>query len=146
MPHATVVYVKTTDTSMRNQIWGLKVAIYLPDWVKYRDMHNSFPKPIAEFSIHFFPWIKKFRFTHHFLDSFADNLKWCTFSPQADLRTTMHGQNIIYRDKRFSKVFPLRNHYLQGMWAFGQREGMMYQMKMSINSTHQYEYRVFCDP
>ena len=55
----------TTDTSTRDQKWGLKVAIYVPGWEKYHDMHNYLPKLMAEFSNRFFLffiWLTSFVF------------------------------------------------------------------------------------
>ena len=56
----------TTDTSTRDQKWGLKVAIYVPGWEKYRDMHNYLLKLMAEFSncfiFLFFIWLTSFVF------------------------------------------------------------------------------------
>ena len=48
---------RTTDTSTRDQKWGLKFAIYVPGWGKHHDIHNYLPKPIAEFSNRFSPFL-----------------------------------------------------------------------------------------
>ena len=119
---------RTTDTSTRDQKWGLKFAIYVPGWGKHHDIYNYLPKPIAEFRNRFSPFLFDWRvsFSTSFPKITRRQLKVMHLFPSGWQAHNHAWADIICKEKRSSKGSPLRNHYFQGIWALNQREGRRY--------------------
>ena len=56
-------------------------------------------------------------------------------------RISFAGKNAVLRDYLWENII----FKVCGLFAKG-KEGDIYQMMMLKNCTHQYEYKVFCDP
>ena len=123
--------LRTNDSSMRGQKWGLRAAIYVPGWEKYH------------FLVLFY-LINNVPFPHYFPKSPADNLRWYSFSLRLTCAQPRMSRISLQEKTRFQGITigkPLFARYI-GFWSKEKNDVFIKWCRQIVLTNMNIEYSV----